>query len=204
MTRQSTDPVQLLCDLAEAPDDIFRAADLGDTYGVAPDVLTAMGALLPGPPCQTVTCRACHSDHPADVEFNSETGRSFHFCPEAGFVALEDRDLATLWFDPGWLVDWLIRALPISPPIRRRVVVLERVWHLGDALFGSATMTVIFARHIGTLVAINHLVSALGDIQRPQPVWWQRHLRLYRDGSRRSTDTNSSICVKSSALGMAA
>jgi hypothetical protein len=160
----TTDPVNLLFDTAEAPADTFRATELRETYGTALDILIEMGALALGPPTRTVGCRSCDGDHAEAIEFDPATGRSFHFCPEAGLVTVDDANLATLCFNVEWLVDWLIRELSIRPPIRRRALLEGQVWHLGDALHGTTALTIVFARCIGSLAAINHLASALEDI----------------------------------------
>lgn len=160
----TNDPVNLLFDTAEAPADTFLAAELRETYGTGLDILIEMGALAPGPPSRTVGCRSCHGDHTEAIEFDPATGRSFHFCPEAGLVTVDDADLATLCFNVEWLVDWLVRELSIRPPIRRRAVLAGQMWHLGDALHGTTALTIVFARRIGSLAAINRLASALEDI----------------------------------------
>jgi hypothetical protein len=50
---------------------------------------------------------------------------------------VEDDDLATIRADPEWVLDWLVTALPITPPVRRRVLVPALAWHLGDAQIGG-------------------------------------------------------------------
>jgi hypothetical protein len=159
-----TDPISLLCELAEASDEGFLAAELGESYGIPLLLLIKLGAVTHGAPLRTVTCRACHGDHPASIEFDAATGRHFHFCPEAGLVTVDDADLATLRFDPGWLVEWLVDELPIIPPVRRRALVPNRVWHLGDARCGETLLTVMLARKVSSQVALDHLASALSTI----------------------------------------
>jgi hypothetical protein len=80
------------------------------------------------------------------LEFDPRTRRHWHFCPEAGRVMMvEDDVLATIRVDPEWVLDWLVTALPITPPVRRRVLVPALAWHLGDAHIGGAELTVVFA-----------------------------------------------------------
>jgi hypothetical protein len=164
MDQDSTDPVSALCELAEASGDRFRATALIGRYGTSLRLLTDLGAIEAGAPLRTVTCHACHGDHPATVEFDAATRRHSHFCPEAGLVTVDDADLATLQFNPLWLVEWLVRELPIIAPIRRRALVPGRVWHLGDARCGEALLTVVLARQVSSQGDLDLLASALGTL----------------------------------------
>lgn len=164
MNFRRTDPVNLLCDLAEASEDEFQAAELWNKYGAPVRILADLGAVEPGALLHTVTCRACHSDHPATVDFDATTRGHFHFCPEAGFVTVDDADLATFRFDPGWLVEWLVNELRIVSPARRRTLVPDRIWHLGDARCGETLLTVVLARKVTSQVALDHLASAVSTI----------------------------------------
>jgi hypothetical protein len=58
---------------------------------------------------------------------------------------VEDDVLATVRVDPEWVLDWLVTALPITPPVRRRVLVPALAWHLGDAHIGGTELAVVFA-----------------------------------------------------------
>jgi hypothetical protein len=77
---------------------------------------------------------------------------------------VDDADLATHRFRPEWLVDWIVRELPITSPPRRRAIVPECAWHLGDAKCGDTWVTAIFARRISNLAALERLASELRTI----------------------------------------
>jgi hypothetical protein len=164
MDHPHDDPINALCDLAEASGDGFQATELDARYGSALRVLADLGAIEPGAPIRTVTCRACDRDHPATVEFDTATRRYLHFCPEAGIVTVDDIDLVTLRYNPGWLVEWLIRELPISPPVRRQELVQNRLWYLGDAKCGDTNITVTFARQVSSQAELDRLASALRTV----------------------------------------
>jgi len=55
-----------------------------------------------------------------------------------------DKTISTLCVDPEWVLDWLVTALPITPPVRRRVLVPTLAWHLGDAHIGGTELAVVF------------------------------------------------------------
>jgi hypothetical protein len=164
MEHPHDDPINALCDLAEASGDGFQATELDARYGSALRVLADLGAIEPGAPIRIMTCRACDGDHPATVEFDTATRRHLHFCPEAGMVTVDDADLAALRFNPGWLVEWLIRELPISPPVRRQELVQNRVWYLGDATCGDTLITFIFARQVSSQQGLDRIASALRTV----------------------------------------
>jgi hypothetical protein len=158
------DPVALLCELADTCTEIFAAEALRRRHGDAAEQLVRIGALVPGAPSPVVTCGACDEDHPATVEFDAGRGRSHHFCPEAGRVALDDADLATLCFYPEWLLDWLEKALPVVPPARRRVLVPDRAWHLGEAVIGATSVMTVFVRGISSVTDLDRFAAVLDPI----------------------------------------
>jgi hypothetical protein len=139
------DPVNVLCNLIEARVGSFEASALPDQWGGSIDFLANTGAVTRGRPLSVLTCRACDGDHPVRLEFDSRTRRHWHFCPEAGRVMVEDDALATICVDPEWVLDWLVTALPITPPVRRRVLIPALAWHLGDAHIGGTELAVVFA-----------------------------------------------------------
>jgi hypothetical protein len=98
------------------------------------------------------------------VEFDPATRRHSYFCPEAGPMTVDDADLVALRFNPGWLVEWLIRELPISPPARRQELVQNRVWYLGGLMCGDTLITVIFARQVSSQAALGRLASGLRTV----------------------------------------
>jgi hypothetical protein len=163
MTTETLNMVQLLCDLAEASSEVFRASEVGFARRSDLERLVELGAIEPGPRPETVACNACDADHPALIEYDSEQQRYVHFCPEAGFVAVNDADLVTCRYRPEWLVDWLAKALSITSPLCRALVP-GRVWQLGDAMCGDTQATVIFARHVSSQVDLDRLASSLRPI----------------------------------------
>ena len=82
-----------------------------------------------------------------------------------------DADLITHEFHPEWLVDWLIRTLPISSPHKRGLGLVPRqVWHLGDANVGDTLVTVVFARRsLAKPISINSHLHCVPSI-RPTKV----------------------------------
>jgi hypothetical protein len=158
------DPITALCDLAEASGERFQAIELDATYGTTVRFWADLGAIEPSAPIRTLTCRACDGDHPVTVEFDAATRRHSCFCPKAGLVTVDDAHLVALRFNPGWLVEWLIRELPISPPVRLQEFVQNRAWYLGDAMCGDTRVTVVFARQVFSQVPLDRLATGLRTI----------------------------------------
>jgi hypothetical protein len=77
---------------------------------------------------------------------------------------VEDDVLATIRVDPEWLVDWLVTALPITAPVRRRVLVPALAWHLGDARIGGTELTVVFAIGVCTQLNLDALATAVSTV----------------------------------------
>ncbi len=127
-------------------------------------ILRELGAIQSGPLADSITCRACHSDHAAEIEFDATARRYFHFCPEAGIVKIDDADLATYQHRPEWLVDWLATALQVPSRLRQRALVPDRAWHLGDARCGDTQITVVFACRVCSQADLDRLASALHPI----------------------------------------
>jgi hypothetical protein len=158
------DPVNLLCNLIEARVGSFEASTLPDQWGGSIDFLSNIGAVTRGGLLSVLTCRACHDDHLAHLEFDPKTRRHWHFCPEAGRVMVEDDILATILVDPEWVLDWLVTALPITPPVRRRVLVPALAWHLGDARIGRTELTVVFAIGVCAQRNLDSLAIAVSTV----------------------------------------
>ena len=158
------DPVNLLCNLIEARVGSFEALALPYQWGGSIDFLSNIGAVTRGRPLSALTCRACHDDHPVHLEFDPRTSRHWHFCPEAGRVVVEDDVLATIRVDPEWVLDWLVTALPIAPPVRRRVLIPALAWHLGDVHLGGTELTIVFAIGVCTQRNLDALAIAVSTV----------------------------------------
>ena len=158
------DLVQLVCDLYEAPDGTFVVATIEPELTSSFEILRSMAALQPGPSLTSVTCQTCGTDHAVDTEPAATSRRYTYFCPFAGRVPLNDTDLATVRLDYEWLVSWLSQALGITSHGRRRAVVSDHVWHVGDAVCGQTNVTIVFARRIVSPSALDRLASELRAI----------------------------------------
>ena len=158
------DPVNLLCNLIEARVGSFEASALPDQWGGSIDFLSNIGAVTRGGLLSVLTCRACDGDHPVHLEFDPRTRRHWHFCPEAGRVLVEDDVLATIRVNPDWVLDWLVTALPITPPVRRRVLIPALAWHLGDAHIGGTELTIVFAIGVYSQRNLDALAIAVSTV----------------------------------------
>ncbi|MGH6811089.1 MAG: hypothetical protein ACREDM_01655 [Methylocella sp.] len=77
---------------------------------------------------------------------------------------VEDDVLAIIRVDPEWVLDRLVTALPITPPVRRRVLVPALAWHLGDAHIGGTELAVVFAIGICSPPNLSALATALSAV----------------------------------------
>jgi hypothetical protein len=77
---------------------------------------------------------------------------------------VEDDVLATIRVDPEWVLDWLVTALPITPPVRRRVLVPALARHLGDAHIGGIELTAVFAIGVYTQRNLDALAIAVSTV----------------------------------------
>jgi hypothetical protein len=139
------DPATLLLAVIESGFADRPLAFLHAEFPTALAYLEQIGALKPSSTLRTICCRACDKDHDAVVEFDV-TGKARHFCPEAGWVDDNDDDLATRRLDPEWLLEWLERAFSVLPPRRRRVLLTDRIWQVGEAVLGKTSVTIMFSR----------------------------------------------------------
>jgi hypothetical protein len=129
-----TNLLSLICELIERP----RAR----IDGSIPDCLIEIGLLRPGMLPSTIACRACDEDHAATPEFDSIARRYFHFCPIAGRAEVDARDLGIFDIHARAMVDLLVDAFPVLPVVCRELVP-KTAWHLGEAIVGRTSLTVI-------------------------------------------------------------
>lgn len=160
--KSDADLVDLICELIELPRARIAASFLG-LRGADTDRLIKIGVMRPGKMPATITCRACDEDHAATPEFDARAGRYSHFCPVVGRVPIEPRDLATFEVRVGALVDLLVAAFPVLPAIGRALVT-ERIWQLGEAVVSGTSLTLIFARRIGSQQALGALARAIAAV----------------------------------------
>jgi len=157
-----TNLFDLICELIEQPSPRMGRGNLGFHDRTA-DRLIEMGLLRPGAVPSTIACRACDEDHAATPEFDTIARRYFHFCPIAGRVEIEPRDLETLEVRVEAVVDLLVAAFPVLPATRRELVA-KRIWHLGEAVIGGTSLTLILARRIGSQRAVGALARAVAAV----------------------------------------
>jgi hypothetical protein len=99
------------------------------------------------------------------VEFDVATRAARHFCPEAGWVDDNDDELASLRLDREWLLDWLRDTFSVIPPRRRRVLLSDRIWHIGEAILGTTSVIIVFSRGF---VGPTEFSAALAQIPPPE------------------------------------
>jgi hypothetical protein len=68
--------VELLCDLSEASDEIFRESMMGGASRAGLQFLTKLGTIKPGPRPIAVTCMACDAGHSEVIEYDVGNGRA--------------------------------------------------------------------------------------------------------------------------------
>jgi hypothetical protein len=156
------DLLDLVCELVERPRSRIGASFLEARGGEA-ERLATIGLVRPGSFPRTIACRACDEDHSANPEFDSIAERYFHFCPIAGRVDIEPRDLGTLEINARAIVDLLVAAFPVLPAVGRELVP-GKAWHLGEAVVGGTSLTLIFARRIRSQRYFGALAKAVATV----------------------------------------
>jgi hypothetical protein len=154
--------LDLICDLIEMPRARIGASNL-EARGLDAERLVTMGLVRPGSAPRAVACRACDEDHAATPVFDSVAGRYFHFCPVAGRVAIDPRDLETFEILARAMVDLLVAAFVVLPAIGRELVA-GKVWHLGEAAIGGTSLTLMFACRIGSRRTFGALARAVAAV----------------------------------------
>jgi hypothetical protein len=157
-----TNLLDLICELIEQPRSRIRGSIL-EPHDSTADRLIEMGLLRPATLPSTIACRACDEDHAATPEFDSVARRYFHFCPVAGRVEIDPRDLGTFEIHARAMVDLLVDAFPVLPVVGRELVA-GTAWHLGEAIVGGTSLTVIFACRIRSQRAFSALVRAVATV----------------------------------------
>jgi hypothetical protein len=155
------DPVGVLCDLIEAGSGSLAAASVWERWPTEIAFLSRIGAVTAAEPASVVTCRACDHDHMARPEFDPSTRTHWHFCPGVGRVEVEDAALATIRAEPQLLVEWLATALPLTPPVRQRVLVRDIAWYCGEAHTAGNALTVVLGTALSKLRNLEALAAAI-------------------------------------------
>ena len=159
---RKTNLLDLICELIEQPRSKIGGSIL-KSHDSAADCLIEIGLLRPGTVPSTIACRACDEDHAATPEFDSIARRYFHFCPIAGRVEVDPCDLGIFEIRARAMVDLLVDAFPVLPIVGRELV--PRIaWHLGEAIVGRTSLTVIFARRIISQRAFSALARAVATV----------------------------------------
>lgn len=129
---------------------------LGDLIGAGPlhrstlpmlddtswQALVTAGAITPIPRADEIFCEACDAGHLGRLHWLPGTGGYTVFCPEAGYVAVEDNDLSRFSLEPFWWIEALARALSIAAP-RLEPLIADEAWFLGEAIHGGIEWAVL-------------------------------------------------------------
>jgi hypothetical protein len=158
----SADLLELICDLIEAPRARIGANFLNARTSDVERLVT-FGLVRRGSAPRTIACRACDEDHATTPEFDSVAGRYFHFCPVVGRVEIEPHDMETMEICARTIVDLLVAAFPVLPAIGQELVA-GKVWHLGEAVVGGTSLTLIFACRIGSQRTFGALARAVAAV----------------------------------------
>jgi hypothetical protein len=154
--------LDLICELIEQPQSKISSSIL-ESHDSAADCLIEIGLLRPATVPSTIACRACDEDHAATPEFDSVARRYFHFCPIAGRVEVNPRDLEIFEICARAMVDLLAAAFPVLPAVGRELVA-GTAWHLGETIVGGTSLTVIFACRIRSQRAFSALARAVATV----------------------------------------
>jgi hypothetical protein len=160
--RERTNLLDLICELIEQPRSRTGGSIL-ESHDSAADRLIGIGLLRPATVPNTIACRACDEDHAATPEFDSVARGYFHFCPIAGRVEVDPRDLGVFEIRATAIIDLLVAAFPVLPAIVRELVA-GKVWHLGEATLGRTSLTLIFACRIRSQRAFSALTGAIAAV----------------------------------------
>ena len=145
------DPVGVLCDLIETGSGSLDAETAWSRWHTEMAFLSRIGAVTAAEPRSIVTCRACDHDHMARLEFDPSTRKHWHFCPHADRVTVEDAAPATLRANPQWVIEWLARALPLTPPVRTRALIPNIAWYCGEAHIDGNAVTIVLGTVLSSL-----------------------------------------------------
>jgi hypothetical protein len=162
----SSDPVDVLLELLDNGNGTVPARTARERLGESLVYLERIGAVQPDAILSEVTCQECHLNRSAAIEFGSSRHTYQFFCPEAGLIAISDTDAASLCVKPDWLLDWLARSLSLTPQIRRRTLIENRAWLLGETALDAITVTVALV--LGRLAA-NEQDAVIQGLSRFQP-----------------------------------
>jgi hypothetical protein len=165
-TSTSCDPVDVLLDLLETRSGRIPARTFRERFPAALVYLEQIGAVQQDSILTEVTCDECQLHHSAALEFDPSRHAYRFFCPEAGFVAVADTDVVGLRVNPGWLLDWLACSLSFIPQIRRRSLIENRGWLLGETVLHGTSVAVALV--LGRLAA-NEQDALIQVLSRFQP-----------------------------------
>ena len=163
----SCDPVDVLLELLASGDSGIPARTVRQRFGGALVYLEQIGAVQQDAILTEVTCHECHLHHSAALQFDGLKQAYQFFCPEAGFIAVADADVAGLCVKPEWVLDWLAQSLFFNPQIRRRTLVEGRGWLLGETVLDGISVTAALV--LGRLAA-NEQDAVIQGISRFQPL----------------------------------
>ena len=162
----SCDPVDVLLELLATSSTRIPARAVRQRFGEALAYLEQIGAVQQDAILTEVTCHECHLHHSAALEFDGLGHAYQFFCPEAGFIAVTDADVAALCVKPDWILDCLARSLSFNPQIRRRTLVEGQGWLLGETVLDGTSVTAALV--LGRLAA-NQQDALIQGISRFQP-----------------------------------
>jgi hypothetical protein len=136
----------VVADLVENPNRTITRREL-DGLGEAGATLLRWRALRPGETLTSIACTSCGDDHFVELDFDPPTQGWRYYCRSVGLIAVAADDLVTFRFALGWLRDRLAECLLIERP-RRRELVPDVLWDLGDANLGGRPWSAFLARSV--------------------------------------------------------
>ena len=162
--RVSKEVMELLVELCEAATPRTGGEKMSDYFPKEGAAAIQLGALRQGPLQAMVPDRYSDDLHYVEPEWDAATGEHRYFSLGArGWATVPKEDMMTWDLDMGWLFGWISDQFGLPVQSTPKILVPDRLWHVGNPWIGKRRCGLFFARRMGFNPGYDQVVDALRD-----------------------------------------
>ncbi|NGZ05131.1 MAG: hypothetical protein G8237_02125 [Magnetococcales bacterium] len=156
--------MELLAELCEGATPRTGGEKMSDHFPREGAEAIRLGALRPGPLQTMVPDRSNHECHYVEAEWDAASRGFRYFSADArGWVPVPKEDMLTWDLDLEWLMGWIGEQFGLSMPLSPKLLIQDRLWHLGNPWIGKRRCALFFTRRLGFASGYDQVVDALQE-----------------------------------------